>query len=102
MGLTDYQLCAVDLQYAINSEVIGMVRYLTDGEKYALFFCDGCGKPLVGDDPGEPHFPDYEQFLEDVYEQRDDPSQCRFLCRTCYKEVKEQQGEEQPPTKGTD
>lgn len=66
-----------------------MVRYMTDG-KYALFFCDGCGKVLTEDDPDEPYFPDYDQFLEDVYEGRDDASQCQFLCRECHRQVQEQ------------
>ena len=55
-----------------------------------MFFCDGCGKPLTGNDPGEPYFLDYDKFLEKVYEGLDDPSQCQFLCRECHGKAKEQ------------
>lgn len=67
-----------------------MVRYMTDGEKAAVFFCDCCGKRLDKEDPGEAVIPDLEQFIEDVDAGRDRPDQCEFLCRVCHRKAKEQ------------
>ncbi len=64
-----------------------MVRYMTDGEKRAVFFCDGCGNLLSKEDPGEPYFPDYAKFIEDVQNGCDDASQCQFLCRACFSKI---------------
>lgn len=60
-----------------------MVRYLTDGECAAVFFCDRCGKVLDRADPGQVFIRDPERFIDDVNAGRDDPSQCEFLCHAC-------------------
>ena len=70
-----------------------MVRYMTDGETAAVFFCDNCGKVLTKKDPGEVFFPDYEQFLEDLELGQDDASQCHFLCLGCYGKEQEDKRE---------
>ena len=66
-----------------------MVRYVTDGKKYAVFFCDRCGKRLSKEDPGGVVIADLEQFIEDVYTGQDSPSQCEFVCLACQEKEKQ-------------
>ncbi len=64
-----------------------MVRYLTDREKAAVFFCDRCGEVLDENDSSEVYIEDVEKFIDDVHAGRDDSSQCEFLCRCCFEVV---------------
>jgi len=55
------------------------------GSDRAVFLCDDCGKRLDRKDPGEPFWPDYDRFIDQL-ERRGmaDDDLTLFLCRICF------------------
>ena len=62
------------------------MRFLTDGEKACVFFCDRCAKRLERDDPFEVVISDIDQFIDDAQAGRDRPEQCELLCEVCHEQ----------------
>jgi hypothetical protein len=58
------------------------VRYLQTA-RHTYFLCDDCGKRLVGGDDGTPYWADYDNFLNTVGTDDEEPT--LFLCRKCLK-----------------
>ncbi len=60
-----------------------LVKFITDGKRAAIFFCDRCGKMLdQREDPGEVLL-DTKALLENLGTDREKDYSPEFLCREC-------------------
>jgi len=50
-------------------------------DRRVIFFCDDCGKRLQGDDDGTPYWADYDNFMDTVGSDDEEPT--LFLCKKC-------------------